>query len=255
MVDVAKYFMEFCMSESCGKCIPCRAGTQQMHGLLEKITAGEGPPRIWRCSRNSATWSATPASAAWGNARPTACSPRIAVLPEGVRIPHRRRGLRRESAPAPEKEAEEVSEPKPPVRVKTLTIDGREVGAREDQTILEVARENDIFIPTLCDLAGLSTVGACRLCLVEIKGAPSCCPACVTLVAEGMEVTVNSDRLAHYRRGIMELLFAERNHVCSVCVTNGHCDLQSLALKLGVTHVHFPYQYPSCPWTHPTSAS
>jgi len=42
MVDVAKYFMEFCKSESCGKCIPCRAGTQQMHGLLEKITAGEG---------------------------------------------------------------------------------------------------------------------------------------------------------------------------------------------------------------------
>jgi bidirectional [NiFe] hydrogenase diaphorase subunit len=44
MVDVAKYFMEFCMSESCGKCIPCRAGTQQMHGILEKITAGEATP-------------------------------------------------------------------------------------------------------------------------------------------------------------------------------------------------------------------
>ncbi|HTP88603.1 MAG TPA: 4Fe-4S binding protein, partial [Bryobacteraceae bacterium] len=49
------------------------------------------------------------------------------------------------------------------------------------------------------------------------------------------------------RRGILELVFAERNHVCSVCVTNGHCDLQSLALKLGMTHVHFPYQYPSLP--------
>ena len=44
MVDVAKYFMEFCMSESCGKCVPCRAGTQQMHELLEKITAGEATP-------------------------------------------------------------------------------------------------------------------------------------------------------------------------------------------------------------------
>jgi bidirectional [NiFe] hydrogenase diaphorase subunit len=133
------------------------------------------------------------------------------------------------------------------VRVKTLTIDGREVGAREDQTILEVARENDIFIPTLCDLPGLSTVGACRLCLIELKGAPRLLPACVTQVAEGMEVSANSERLDRYRRGILELLFAERNHVCSVCVVNGHCDLQSLALKLGMTHVHFPYQYPSLP--------
>jgi bidirectional [NiFe] hydrogenase diaphorase subunit len=136
---------------------------------------------------------------------------------------------------------------KAPVRVKTLTIEGREVGAREDQTILEVARENNIFIPTLCDLPGLSTSGACRLCLVEIKGSPRLSPACVTRVAEGMEVAVNSERLDRYRRGILELLFAERNHVCSVCVTNGHCDLQSLALKLGMTHVHFPYQYPRLP--------
>ena len=136
---------------------------------------------------------------------------------------------------------------KAPVRVKTLTIDGREVGAREDQTILEVAREHNIFIPTLCNLSGLSAVGACRLCLVEVKGLRRMVPACVTRIAENMEVTVNSERLAVYRRGILELLFAERNHVCSVCVANGHCDLQSLALTLGMTHVHFPYQYPKLP--------
>jgi bidirectional [NiFe] hydrogenase diaphorase subunit len=136
---------------------------------------------------------------------------------------------------------------KAPVRVKTLTIDGREVGAREDQTILEVAREHSIFIPTLCALSGLSAAGACRLCLVEIKGVPRLLPACVTRVSEGMEVTVNSERLARYRKGILELLFAERNHVCAVCVTNGHCDLQTLALALGMTHVHFPYQYPRMP--------
>ena len=136
---------------------------------------------------------------------------------------------------------------KAPVRVKTLTIDGRELGAREDQTILEVARENGIFIPTLCELAGLSTVGACRLCLVEIKGNPRLWPACTTAIQEGMEVVASSERLARYRRGILELLFAERNHICSVCVANGHCDLQSLAFKLEMTHVHFPYQYPKLP--------
>ena len=124
--------------------------------------------------------------------------------------------------------------PRPRIHVKTLTIDGREVGAREDQTILEVARENGIFIPTLCHLPRASRLrGACRLCLVEVKGTPRLLPACVTRVAEGMEVTVNSERLQRYRRSILELLFAERNHVCSVCVTNGHCDLQSLALSWG----------------------
>jgi bidirectional [NiFe] hydrogenase diaphorase subunit len=136
---------------------------------------------------------------------------------------------------------------KAPVRVHTLTIDGREVGAREDQTVLEVARENGIFIPTLCELPGLSNPGACRLCLVEVKGVNKLLPACVTRVAEGMEVCVTSERIDRIRRGILELLFAERNHVCSVCVANGHCDLQSLALRLGLTHVHFPYQYPKLP--------
>jgi bidirectional [NiFe] hydrogenase diaphorase subunit len=132
-------------------------------------------------------------------------------------------------------------------RVITLTIDGREVGAREDQTVLEVARENGILIPTLCELPGLSNAGACRLCLVEVKGVNTLLPACVTRVAENMDVTVYSERIDRIRRGILELLFAERNHVCSVCVANGHCDLQTLALRLGMTHVHFPYQYPRLP--------
>jgi bidirectional [NiFe] hydrogenase diaphorase subunit len=136
---------------------------------------------------------------------------------------------------------------KAPIRVRTLTIDGTEVGAREDQTVLEVARENRIFIPTLCNLPGLTTVGACRMCLVEVKGVNRLLPACTTVVTEGMEVTVRSERTDRYRRGILELLFAERNHVCSVCVTNGHCELQTLAMTLGMTHVHFPYQYPRLP--------
>jgi len=130
------------------------------------------------------------------------------------------------------------------VQIKTLKIDGKDVGARADQTILEVARENGIKIPTLCHLDNLTDVGACRLCVVEIKGSPKLFPACVTRVEEGMEVTVNSERLNHYRRVILELLFAERNHVCSVCVSNTHCELQKLAQAVGMTHVRVPYMNP-----------
>ncbi|HUO60092.1 MAG TPA: bidirectional hydrogenase complex protein HoxU [Candidatus Acidoferrales bacterium] len=131
--------------------------------------------------------------------------------------------------------------------ILTLKIDGKECGAREGQTVLEVAEENGIYIPTLCHLDGLCDVGACRLCLVELKGSPKLQPACVTKVQEGMEVTVNSERLASYRKLTVEMLFSERNHICSVCVTNGHCDLQDLAVKLGVTHISVPYLHPRMP--------
>ena len=130
------------------------------------------------------------------------------------------------------------------VGVKTLQIDGHEVSARSGQTILEVAQENDITIPTLCHLDGLSDVGACRLCVVEVKGNNKLFPACVTTVFEGMEVSTDTERLRKHRRTILELLFAERNHVCSVCVSNNHCDLQSMAQSQGLTHVRLPYRNP-----------
>ena len=127
---------------------------------------------------------------------------------------------------------------------RTLRIDGRDFSARPDETILDVARQNKIFIPRLCELDGLSTVGACRLCMVEVKGSNKLLPACVTAVQEGMEVSTDSERLQKYRKMIVELLFSERNHICSVCVSNGHCELQTLAQRLDITHIQFPYRYP-----------
>jgi len=132
----------------------------------------------------------------------------------------------------------------PAASVKTFKIDGRDFSAAQDETILDVARQNKIFIPRMCELEGLSDVGACRLCLVEIKGSNKLLPACVTRVEEGMEITTSSDRLQNYRRMIVELLFSEGNHICSVCVSNGHCELQTMAQRLGLTHIHFPYRFP-----------
>jgi bidirectional [NiFe] hydrogenase diaphorase subunit len=128
--------------------------------------------------------------------------------------------------------------------VKTLTIDGVQVSGAEGETILQIARENGIDIPTLCNLEGLSSTGACRLCMIEMKGSNRLFPACVTPVEEGMEVNTTSDRLAQYRKMIVELIFSERNHICAVCVSNGHCDLQAMAQRLGVDHIRFPYLNP-----------
>jgi bidirectional [NiFe] hydrogenase diaphorase subunit len=128
--------------------------------------------------------------------------------------------------------------------VKTLTVDGKPVSATEDQTLLDVIRENDIPLPTLCYLEGLSEVGACRLCLVEVEGQRKLLPACTTLVQEGMVVRTDTERLKTYRRMIVELLFAERNHVCSVCVANGHCDLQKLGYAVGMDNVRYLRKWP-----------
>jgi bidirectional [NiFe] hydrogenase diaphorase subunit len=136
---------------------------------------------------------------------------------------------------------------------KTLSIDGKMVSAEEGATVLQAAKEAGVKIPTLCHLEGVYDMGACRLCLVEVKGVPKLLPACTTKVAEGMEVSTDSERLQKYRRMILELLFAERNHVCAVCVANGNCELQTLAYSLGMDHVRYDYLFPR--WgldtTHP----
>ncbi len=127
---------------------------------------------------------------------------------------------------------------------RTLTIDGRQVSAEESATILQVAQESGINIPTLCHLDGVYDVGACRLCLVEVAGVAKLLPACTTRVSEGMEIKTDSERLRKYRRMTVELLLAERNHTCAVCVSNGHCELQTLACTLGVDHVRYDYCCP-----------
>jgi bidirectional [NiFe] hydrogenase diaphorase subunit len=127
---------------------------------------------------------------------------------------------------------------------KTLIIDGKEVSAEEGATVLQVARDNGVKLPTLCHLEGVYDVGACRLCLVEVAGTAKLLPACTTKISEGMNITTDSDRLRKYRRMTIELLFAERNHVCAVCVSNGHCELQTLAYSLGMDHVRYDYIFP-----------
>ena len=129
----------------------------------------------------------------------------------------------------------------------SVRIDGELVTAIGGQSILQVARASGKNIPTLCHLEGLTDAGACRLCMVEVAGVGRLLPACTTPVQDGMSVTTNSPKLANYRRVVLELLLVERNHVCSVCVSNGHCELQTMAQQLGVTSVRFPYNYPKLP--------
>lgn len=128
--------------------------------------------------------------------------------------------------------------------VITLTINDELVSAQDSQTLLEIIREQEIQIPTLCHLSGLSDRGGCRLCMVEIENNPKLQAACVTQPQEGMIVRTHTEKLVKYRQMITELLLAERNHVCAVCVMNGNCELQYQASALAVDHVRYDYLHP-----------
>ncbi|MFN7228876.1 MAG: bidirectional hydrogenase complex protein HoxU [Synechococcaceae cyanobacterium] len=131
--------------------------------------------------------------------------------------------------------------------VLTLTVDGRAVAVAAGASLLEAAAAAGVALPRLCHLEGLTPVGACRLCLVAVEGAARPLPACVTAAAEGQVVHTATAELQQWRRMAVELFFAEGNHVCAICVANGACELQAMAVAVGMDHSRFPYQYPQRP--------
>jgi bidirectional [NiFe] hydrogenase diaphorase subunit len=135
----------------------------------------------------------------------------------------------------------------------SIRIDGELINALEGQTVLSAAKASGKRIPTLCALDGITPVGGCRLCIVEVQGVDKLLPACTTPIQEGMAVTTSSSRLNQHRRMTVELLLVERNHVCAVCTSNGHCELQALATEMGVSTVRFAYNFPKLgvDLTHP----
>jgi NADH dehydrogenase/NADH:ubiquinone oxidoreductase subunit G len=128
-----------------------------------------------------------------------------------------------------------------------LTIDGKKVKGIEGNTVLEVCEANDIYVPTLCHLKGLTDPGACRMCVVDIEKERRPVPACTYPARDGLVVQTHNEKLERYRRLILELMFTERNHLCAQCVASGDCELQSLAYKYQMDNSRYPYSWPALP--------
>lgn len=118
-----------------------------------------------------------------------------------------------------------------------ITIDGKELLLDQEFTILSVARQNNIHIPTLCHHPDLSAWGGCRICVVEVDGSPKLAASCVTPVRDGMEIVTSNEQIIESRRTILEFIFAERNHNCMFCPRSGECELQTLAYELQMDHL------------------
>ena len=113
----------------------------------------------------------------------------------------------------------------------TLTINGQSVKGKTGDTVLAICRANGIDVPTLCHLEGLNDVGACRLCVVEIQSEKKPIPACNYPARDGLVIKTSTPQLERYRKQVIELLFAERNHFCMFCESSGDCELQKMAYR------------------------
>jgi len=119
------------------------------------------------------------------------------------------------------------------IKMVNLKINGQDVSVPAGTTILDAAKVAGIKIPTLCYLRDINAIGACRVCVVEVKGARSLVAACVYPVNEGMEVTTNSAKVIEARRTTVELTLSDHNKDCLSCVRNQNCELQRLSEELG----------------------
>ena len=125
------------------------------------------------------------------------------------------------------------------VEMVNVIIDGVSVQVEKGSTILQAAQKAGINIPTLCYLKDVNQIGACRVCLVEVKGAKALQPSCVYPVTEGLEVMTNTAKVREARKGVVELLLSNHPADCLNCVRSGNCELQNLAQQMGIRKNRF----------------
>lgn len=121
-------------------------------------------------------------------------------------------------------------------------IDGKKCMSEEGKYIIDAAKDNGVYIPTLCNIEGLKPKGACRICSVLVNGRPM--TACTTPVTSGMEIENNIAQIEGIRKTIIEALFVEGNHFCPSCEKSGSCELQALAYKYKMLVPRFPFMFP-----------
>ena len=127
----------------------------------------------------------------------------------------------------------------------TVTINGAQVSGSEGMTILEVAQENGVDIPTLCYRPELPPIGACRICVVEVEGSRTLVGACHTPITQGMVIHTHSPQVLEARRVIVELLLASHPDSCLVCDKANMCELRKIAadLEVGLSRFRISKRY------------
>ena len=123
----------------------------------------------------------------------------------------------------------------------SFKIDGQTCSAEKGQNLIEAAKQNGIFIPTLCYFKHLNPLGTCRVCSVKINGRTQA--GCTINVEEAMDIEVNTPELLDVRKAILEMMFVEGNHFCPSCEKSGDCEMQKLGYETGIRFTRFPHLF------------
>ena len=247
LVPLALRLAEFYRHESCGKCVPCREGTNWTVKMLERIDDGEGTPMdldileqvqgniIGNCLCVLGDSMAMPVASMLKYFRPefeahmeAARAPRLAAAAIGPESSARSWSRSRLDGP-------------PRGRAGSrFEIDGKQVRAPEGAMLVDAAKHGDVEIPFFCYEPKLGQpVGACRMCLVEIEGIPKLQTSCSTPVRDGMVVNTTSDRVKHAQNAMVEFLLVNHPLDCPVCDKGGECPLQDISYGWGAGRSRF----------------
>ena len=124
----------------------------------------------------------------------------------------------------------------------TFEIDSKTCSAQPGQSLIDAAKDNGVYIPSLCHVEGVKPSGSCRVCNVKVNGRNM--TACTTPMADGMVVENNTPELNELRKAIIEVLFVSGNHFCPSCEKSGNCELQALAYRYRMMVPRFPHEFP-----------
>jgi ferredoxin len=241
MAQLARYAMEFCAIESCGKCTPCRIGSTRGVEVIDKITGDRRPQQVIAAARPVRHHGAR---LAVRHGRHDALSGAVGPQPLPAGFRHRHAGpqgsLRSPRCSTISRNRLRHAQARVENEV-TLEIDGESVTVAAGTSLMRAAMDAGIKVPKLCATDSLEPFGSCRLCLVEIEGRKGYPASCTTPAEAGMKVRTQTPKLQDLRKGVMELYISDHPLDCLTCSANGNCELQDMAGVTGLREVRYGY--------------
>ncbi len=250
MAAQARFAMEFCAEESCGKCTPCRVGSVRGVEVIDRIIARRAPRREPGPARRPLR--GDDRGLAVRDGRPHADAGAQCALRTSPRTSSRRQPIRRQ-APHISAKTEVSHEPAQGARLRhagqgrpgdglASRSTGCSVSVPEGTSVMRAAALAGVDVPKLCATDRLDAFGSCRLCLVEIDGRRGTPASCTTPVADGMVVRTQTPKVAKLRESVMELYISDHPLDCLTCPANGDCELQDMAGVVGLRQVRYGYE-------------
>ena len=239
---MARFAMEFCAIESCGKCTPCRIGSTRGVETIDKIRRGERVAENIAVLQDLSNTMKFGSLCALGGFTPYPVMSALKHFPDDFGPTPQAAGCRvKEHIMSLVHEIDFGTPRSKSEKMVTLTIDGQSISVPEGTSIMRAAMEMGTQIPKLCATDMVDAFGSCRLCLVEIEGRAGTPASCTTPAMEGLVVHTQNERLAKLRKGVMELYISDHPLDCLTCAANGDCELQDMAGAVGLRDVRYGY--------------